>query len=647
MTLAAIALTLSLQAEIRLVEPKDGASVARRGNPDFSEESSCKVTVDPDKVEAEVPRTLYGTGMEDVNHEIYGGLDAQRLYDESFEETEPRRLVPRDKEGRHFKICGRQWEPVLFGGGAEALDRETVHLGRQAQALIPNGGTAGIANRGLNGWGVPCREGRKMVGRFFLRGTVDRLEVALQRGDGLVTYATAVVPSAGGDGWRRVDFELVPNVTDPQGRFLVRASGRGKVWIDDAYLADEPTNEFGRLGCREDIVEGFRREGITFLRWGGSMANSPEYMLRNMRGDRRPYAGLWLQHSSTGFLVREFVQMAAAMHLPCAFSIQAYDTVEDAVELARWLARFDIALYVQIGNEECAGFNPSCGPQTIESVRRYGASVRRLVPPMRAANPRLTFVSAVMWLNRRIDLMEEAFRQTDGFCEYWDLHVGADDVNSGACARNVFRTFRELIARINPKSTMKAAVFEENGSIHDMRRALAHASILEAAREQGDFLLTSCPANALQPYCHNDNGWDQGQIFFTTDKVWLQPCAWAQQMASANHRDLLVKGSAGGGVTVSATRDRAATSLVLHLLNPAGVSKPVVFDLRSACTWTLAKVTSLSAPRLDAHNPPDDPERVAPVDATAAFRREAVLKPNSYTVVEFHAQSPDEKGAGR
>ena len=39
------------------------------------------VHVDVSDVRAEVPRTLYGTGMEDVNHEIYGGLDAQRLYD--------------------------------------------------------------------------------------------------------------------------------------------------------------------------------------------------------------------------------------------------------------------------------------------------------------------------------------------------------------------------------------------------------------------------------------------------------------------------------------------------------------------------------------------------------------------------------------
>ena len=116
------------------------------------------VRVLPDRTVAEVPRTIYGTGMEDVNHEIYGGLDAQRLYNESF----------------------------------------------------------------------------------------------------------------------------------------------------------------GEMGCREDIVDGLRREGLTFLRWGGSMVNAPEYLLKNMKGDRRPYTGFWFRTSSMGFCVPEFVKMSEALGLPCA-----------------------------------------------------------------------------------------------------------------------------------------------------------------------------------------------------------------------------------------------------------------------------------------------------------------------------------------
>ena len=606
------------------------------------------VSVDVSKTKAEVPRTLYGTGMEDVNHEIYGGLDAQRLYDESFEESLPPQTIVHSKRGSGLKVCGRQWEAVLTGGGVERQDAQERHLGLVSQVLEPNGGTAGVANRGLNGWGVPCREGKRMLGHFFVKGSVDRLEVALQRADGRITYATNGVTIAEGKGWRRADFALTPDTTDPQGRFLIRAVGQGRVWIDDAYLADEPTNEFGRLGCREDLVAAFQKEGLTFLRWGGTMVNTPGYTLVNCRDDRRPYRGWWFRTSSTGFHIREFVRMAAAMKLPCAFSIYTYETTAEAVKLAEWLRQFDIDIYVEIGNEELVEWLVESGDSLggchdLESCRRYGESVKRIVTAMKAVNPKLRFVSAVMFRPKSMELMEEAFRLTDGLVDYWDVHVGAHQPDCGEATRKMFAAFRDMIRRLNPDSTMKLAVFEENSYIHDMRRALAHASNLEAAREMGGFLLTSCPANALQAYAQNDNGWDQGQIFFTTDKVWLQPCGWAQQMASTNHRDLLVKGSAGGGVTVSATRDRAATSLVLHLLNPSDVPKPVVFDLRGACTWALAKVTSLSAPRLDAHNPPDDPERIAPVDATAAFRREAVLKPNSYTVVEFHAQSPDEK----
>ena len=594
------------------------------------------VHVDVADVRAEVPRTLYGTGMEDVNHEIYGGLDAQRLYDESFEETLPAQVIPHSPRGSGNKTCGRQWTDISTDGGIFALDSAIAHWGSRSQMLMPGAGAAGVANRGLNGWGIPCREGKKMIGHFFARGEVGRLEVKLQRQDGRITYASEEVKLPGGGEWKKVEFSLVPNTTDPAARFLILASGGGKVWLDDAYLADEPTNEFGRMGCREDIVAAFRKEGLTFLRWGGSMVNAPDYLLKNMQGERRPYEGFWFKTSSNGFMVREFVQMADLMKLPCAFSIHAYDTTEDAVALAEWLKRFGGFICVQIGNEECAGFTPAGGKPTLVDVRRYCENLRRLVSAMRRANPRLVFAGAVMWMQQHMDLMEETFRLTDGYVEYWDIHVGASDVSSGKGTRNALKTFREMITRINPKTAMKAAIFEENSYIHNMRRALAHASILEAAREAGPFLLTSCPANALQAYAQNDNGWDQGQIFYTPDKTWLQPCGWAQQMASSNHRDILVAGTTDDkDVTVSATRDREGKSVVLHLCNPSGVEKPVAFDFAGKAGFGLVKATSLSAPSLEARNTPDDPDRISPVDVTAAFRSAPTLKPYSYTVAEF------------
>ena len=88
-------------------------------------------------------------------------------------------------------------------------------------------------------------------------------------------------------------------------------------------------NVIKRSGVTKSLFTLRFREGVTFLCWGGSMVNSPDYLLKNMNGERRPYDGYWFTTSSAGFIVREFIRLAAAMRLPCALSIHAYDSTED------------------------------------------------------------------------------------------------------------------------------------------------------------------------------------------------------------------------------------------------------------------------------------------------------------------------------
>jgi alpha-L-arabinofuranosidase len=74
------------------------------------------------------------------------------------------------------------------------------------------------------------------------------------------------------------------------------------------------------------------------------------------------------------------------------------------------------------------------------------------------------------------------------------------------------------------------------------------------------------------------------------------------------------------------------------------VVKRVVFFLGCVGGFCLTssavtRVVSLSAPSLEAHNTPDDPDRVSPQDMTAPFQKEARLRPYSYTVVELRKRS--------
>ena len=601
--------------------------------------AAARVVVDVAAVQAEVPRTLYGSGMEDVNHEIYGGLDAQRLYDESFEEQEIEPVAGLGIRPKPMWVCGRQWQVSTTADACVTVDRREPHLGAVAVALEPGKGRATLANAGLNGWGVACRAGRRMQGWFYAKGAVGELVVALRRRDGGRAYATAPLRLQATNGWQRVDFVLAPDATDPSAEFVISAANGGRMLVDDAYLADEPTNAFGRLGCREDIVDGFRREGLTFLRWGGSMANAPGYLWRNMKGDRRPYDGFWFRTSSTGFLYKEFVRMADAMKLPCALSIGAYDSVGKAAEIAEWLKPFTGDIYVQIGNEECYGCTPLCGERTMGDFRRYCSDLRLTVTEMRKVNPKLKFVSALWFKGSDRELCDEGFRLTDGYADYWDVHLqlfGPDVLKVLREARGEIDAFRDMIRRINPRSKMKLAIFEENGNEHGLRRAIAHAGVLGICRELGDFLLTSCPANALQPYRQNENGWDQGQVFFTPDKVWLQPCAWAQQMAASNHRDLLVSGSSSDPeVLVSATKDRKGASVVLHFVNVATAAKPLDLTFADDAKWRVVRATALTGDGPLADNTPEDMTRVAPRDVTDDFVRSFALPPYSYMVVEL------------
>ena len=127
----------------------------------------------------------------------------------------------------------------------------------------------------------------------------------------------------------------------------------------------------------------------------------------------------------------------------------------------------------------------------------------------------------------------------------------------------------------------------------------------------GDFVLTSCAANALQPYRQNDNGWDQGQVFFTPSQVWGMPPYYAQQMAAAHHRPLTV----GCGV-------EGAEPLRVGL-RVDGMGKV-----------SQARMVSLSGD-LDAVNTPEEPRRIAPVgrELPAWAAQTVDIAPYSYTIV--------------
>ena len=89
---------------------------------------------------------MVGAGIEDVNHELVGGIYSQMLWGESFEE-------PADRSGASTAgTNGRPtWvavDPLPAGCELAIENRIAAKTGAQSQAI--SGAGCGIANRGLD-----------------------------------------------------------------------------------------------------------------------------------------------------------------------------------------------------------------------------------------------------------------------------------------------------------------------------------------------------------------------------------------------------------------------------------------------------------------------------------------------------------------
>jgi hypothetical protein len=152
-------------------------------------------------------------------------------------------------------------------------------------------------------------------------------------------------------------------------------------------------------------------------------------------------------------------------------------------------------------------------------------------------------------------------------------------------------------------------------------------------------LLTACPANALQPYLQNDNGWDQGQIFFTLDTVWGMPPFYVQQMAAANALPLRVRDTVDGTLDVTATRDIEGRLLILHLINTSATPVGATIHVDHFSTNdTGIRILTLAGP-LSTENLPADTRAIAPAEQSATTEPNGdlyhVCPPYSYTVIRL------------
>ncbi len=564
---------------------------------------------------------------------------------------------PVSYSGKKGLPVSMHWDAIQTGSAKAVFshDDKDAFNGRYSQSIemIGSKGTVGIANQSLNRWGISVEEGQAFQGQIYLKGDSYRglVTVALQSADGSKEYASQVLNNIASE-WKKYPIHLLSNTTDPKSRLAVYINRPGKIWIDQATLMATGNKQFHGLPYRNDIGQAMQKQGLTFLRYGGTMVNAPGYRFKKMIGDpdrRPPYKGHWNPYSTNGFGIEDFLKYCEAAGFVASFAVNIEETPEDIADMVEYLNGSLSSVwgkkraenghpepycvkYIEIGNEEVIHADDA------EGYKHYIDRFNLLYDAIKSKDASVDVVNAAWWRPDSPN-MEMVFKALNGKSPYWDYHPWADDANAGVNVEKELKRMQELFLKWDPNTQMKCAIFEENGNLHNMQRALGHVTLQNAVRRYGDFVLTSCAANALQPYLQNDNGWDQGQIFFTPLQVWGMPPYYAQQMASENHLPLRVYSEETGDLDVTATRDGRGELLVLHVANIN--DKPVLasLNIEGFGNASQVEVVTLSAD-LDGRNTPEQPCKIIPVKSSLLGdnKMDYEFPSHSYVVMKFVKQ---------
>lgn len=569
-----------------------------------------------------------------------------------------------------FGPVSSMWDAVKRGSatGHASLDKTAPWVGTQSQKIEYTGGRGeiGVANMGLNRWGMCFVNGQDYEG--LLRVRVDKpttLYVALESADGSKTYAESGLSVKPG-GWQKIPFKLVPNSDEQSGRFTIKLKQPGAASIGYAFLQPGEWGRYNGLPCRKDVVDGLVEQKLTVLRYGGFMINAAEYRWKKMIGprDARPiYKGNWYPYSSNGWGIIDFLAMCDAAGFLAVPDFNVDETPQDMADFVQYAngpadsvwgrkraedghpKPFGVSV-IELGNEECVN-------------EAYWSKFKPLAEAIWTADPKITIVvgdfaygqpitdpynftgapciKTLAAHKKILDLATEHNREV-----WFDVHLGTDSPFTPHERRGA-SILTSALRQISPNAKFKVVVFELNAGSHGVRRMLGNACAINEIEQTGNDTPIVCSANCLQPDKQNDNGWDQGLLFLNPSTVWPQPPYYVTQMISESYLPQVIGcevRSPENTLNVTAKQSEDGKTLQLQVVNIAAHPIKTRLSLTGFTPTSItARVAEVSG-TLDDVNTPEYPSKIVPIRRQWAYQLSEgsatyTFPPYSFTIIRF------------
>lgn len=617
------------------------------------------------------------TQYQDTEHPLRTGAVGLRTWqrDASF-----RNLVVRtgDQELKYDFACegdlawgqgvSRQWRPLRHGTaeGEFALVQQHAFSGPQSQQLTftAGAGEIGLENQGLNRWGMNFVAGKGYEGFLYVCATRPTpFFVALESADGAKVYAEKRLTTGAGD-WQRIDFTLKPKAADTTGRFAIKLKSPGSLTLGYALLQPGPWGRFQGLPVRKDVAQALVGQGITVLRFGGSMVNAAGYRWKQMTGPRErrvPYNGTWYPYSSRGWGVLEFLDFCQAAGFLAVPDLNLDETPQD---LADFIEYVNGAATTPWGAKRAAAGHPQ--PYHLKHLElgneervdaTYATKFKALAEAIWVKDPQLILIvgdfaygkaikdpfhfsgaaSGITTMAAHQQILQLA--KQHGQEVWFDVHIGTDGPRPDFGG---FFSYADALDQIAAGAKHHLLTFEFNANRHTHRRALGNAAAIVQIERDGRIPIATS-ANCLQPDGQNENDWNQGLLFLNPARVWLQPPGYVTQMFSRHYQPLLVQSEAlndSGRLAVSAQRSADGRTLVLQVVNFSEQPTTATLELAGFTPRRAQATVQTLAGALEARNTAYNPKLLTPTvrdwpHGLKDGRTTYTFAPNSVTVMQF------------
>jgi alpha-L-arabinofuranosidase len=561
------------------------------------------------------------------------------------------------------------WRPFRHGtaDGQFSIDHQNAFSGHQSQKFIFTGGDGeiGIENQGLNRWGMNFVKDKTYEGHIWVRAdTATQLFVALESRDESTIYAEQLLRAQAGD-WQRLDFTLKPTESDCGGRFAIKLKQPGTVQVGFAFLEPGAWGRFAGLPVRKDVADGLIHQGITVLRYGGSMVNAADYRWKHMVGPRDfrpPYKGTWYPYSSDGWGIPDFLNFCEAAGFLGVPDFNINETPQDMADFVQyanapsntmWGAKrmadghpepYNLK-YLELGNEERVDNTYYQKFQAIaQAIWAVDSNITLVVGDFaysRVITDPFNFTGAASGITTLATQQQIVNLAHLNHRKVWfDVHVWDDGPTVDPSQAAMF-SYDDALAKIADAADYKVLVFELNANHANQGRALGNALAINAAERDGRLPIVTS-ANCLQPDGENDNGWDQGLLFLNPSQVWLQPPGYVTRMYSDHYQPLEIQSSVtdpASHLDVATERSEDGSRMVLKAVNPDSQSALTEIIVRGHGRYKSAIVNELAG-NLDQRNSADSPNRICPLEKTwmpnfKHGKTAYTFAPESVTVIEF------------